>query len=219
MPTPHVCPVTEVKKECPHSDYEEIKKQKDSYQQQLTNQEKEIVQRINNTFNFQAQDLDHAINELKKLIDKPPLTVEDKAIKEELEKARGLILKLERQLQNPFFGEKIETIIKIDEKLLNENANLKIELNKQSQDYQQLAKERNRLVLQKIKDINVIKLQQLIPNAQEKVIRQNLQKARNYEELSQERNKMIVEYINQNTQQNLTSPKQLPLNNHSERVI
>jgi len=220
LPEPHTCPN---KFSCSHSDYSEIKEQNDNYQQQLDRKELEIVQLLNTAFklglNKNEKDLSKVIVEISKLIDKPPLTITDEAIKQELVQAQQTITKLEQELQTKTIGENIKEIIKIDEKLLNKNANLKIELNQQTQDYQQLAQERNKLVLQQIKDINVVKLQQLIPKLEKQTIQQNLQKAKNYEELSQERNKMIVKYLNQNTQQKLANPESLPQNNHSERVI
>ena len=81
--------------------------------------------------------------------------------------------------------------------MLNENANLKIELNQQTQDYQQLAQERNKLVLQQIKNINVEELHQLVPQVEKAIIKQFLEKTSNYEELSQKRSEFIMKHINQ----------------------
>lgn len=112
----------------------------------------------------------------------------------------------------------METIIQIDEKLLNESEGLKIELDKQTEDYQQLAQARNGLVLTRIKKINVESLYQLIPQVQKEEIKQAFQKVNNYQELSQIRNQLIMKNINQNSQQQQSlSTQTLPLN--QERVI
>src|SRR4051812_9989206 len=104
LPEPHECPV---KVDCSHTDYKEIK-------EQLKQQEK-IIQ-------TQAE-------RIKELEDKPPLTVVDETTRQNLIHSQQTITKLEKELTEKTIGEKIETIIKIDEKLLNENANLKVELN------------------------------------------------------------------------------------------
>ncbi len=212
LPEPHECPI---KIDCSaHNDYEEVKKQRDDFQTKLSSQELEIIQRLNNTFKLgldpNEKDLNQVISKLKELIDKPPLTIEDEIIKQELIKAQGIVTKLEKELTEKTIGENIKEIIKIDEKLLNENEALKVELNKKVSDYQELAQERNRLVLQEIKNINVAKLQEIMPKVKKQEIKRTLEQAKNYEELSSQRNKLIVKYI---SSQNQVMPQKSELEN------
>ncbi|CAJ0844800.1 3787_t:CDS:10 [Entrophospora sp. SA101] len=183
-------------------DRDQAQKERDAYQTQLTQQEQKIVQQLNNSFKLgldkEEKDLNKAITRIEKLIQKPPITLGYETIKEELRQAQQTITKLEKQLtEKTPFGENIKEIIQIDEKLLNENQELKIELNKQAADYQQLAKERNKLVLQQIKDINIESIIQLVPQAKKEAIKESIEKTNNYAELASERNKLISKHINQ----------------------
>jgi len=228
LPEPHTCPIVN-KFSCSHADYSEIKEQNDNYQQQLDRKELEIVQSLNTAFKLgldkNEKDLSKVIIEISKLIAKPPLTITDETIKQELAQAQQTITKLEQELQTKTTGENIKEIIKVDEKLLNEDANLKIELNQQTRDYQQLAQERNKLVLQRIKNINVEELHQLVPQVEKAIIKQFLEKTSNYEELSQKRSEFIMKHINQSQlQQQQSLFTQISLiqkeeANRSERII
>ena len=219
LPEPHTCPNNF---SCSHADYSQIKEQNDNYQQQLANQEQQIVQQLNTTFKLglspQEKNLQKAIIEISKLIAKPPLTVTDEVIKQELIQAQTTITKLEKELtEKTPRGENIKEIIQIDEQLLNRNQDLPIiELNKQISDYSQLAQERNKLVLAQIKQINVQKLCQIIPQVQKAEVQQTLAKANNYAELAQARNELIVKYLNSNQ----TLAQSLPVvPQKTERII
>ena len=104
--------------------------------------------------------------------------------------------------KNPF-GPSLEVIRETDEKLLNQILTLQVKLNQQTKDYQQLAQERNELVMKEIKNINVIRTMQLLPTAQKVEVQKAFEQAKNYDELAQERNKLIT----QNLQQKLTDRK------------
>jgi hypothetical protein len=117
-------------------------------------------------------------------------------------------------------GEKIETIIQIDEKLSEKGA-LKIELNKQTNNYQQLAEERNKLVLERIKSINIEKMVQIIPQVEKSEIKQVFESSENYEQLARARNQLIVKYLKQDLkeQQKELAPNQPTLLVSKERII
>jgi hypothetical protein len=220
LPEPHECPIIN-KAEYSHSDYEELKKQLSQKENEISEQtQREIIQRLNNTFKLglksDEKDLNKLISKIQALIDKPPLIAEDEIIKQELQKAQAIISKLEKELSKKTLGENIKEIIKIDEKLLREHEDLKIELSKKVNGYQELAEERNKLVLQEIKNINIEKMTQIIPNKSQQ-IKQSFAKANNYEELSQERNKIIVEFID--NQQQWNSSVQTSSIKKQERII
>jgi len=106
---------------------------------------------------------------------------------------------LEKQLaEKTPCKENIKEIIKIDETLLNENQSLKIELDKQINNYLQLAEQRNKQVLEQIKIINVDSTKQLLPHVKKEQIQQVIQQSKNYTEISNERNKLISRQLQQN---------------------
>ncbi|CAI2201276.1 3420_t:CDS:1, partial [Funneliformis geosporum] len=141
------------------------------------------------------------IERLKELINKPPLTLTDENIQAELVRSQELIIKLEKELAASNLGEPIENIIQIDEKLLHENETLKVNLNKQVNNYQELAQERNKLVFQEIKNINVEKLREVLPQVSREVIEKHLASAQNYTELASARNNLLVESIKSSKQE------------------
>ncbi|CAI2197654.1 178_t:CDS:2, partial [Funneliformis geosporum] len=200
--------------------------ERDSYQQQLTQQEQKIVQQLNNSLKLgldkNEKDLNKAIMEIQKLIAKPPIVTgsDCSSLQTALQAAQQTIIHLEKELkEKPTpFGESIKEIIKIDEKLLNENQILSIELNKQITNYQQLAQERNDLVLKQIKNINVEKISQLIPTAEKAEIEAIIQKSTSYADLAEQRNKLMSKYINHNSA-SLQEIHQQPQPQNKERTI
>ena len=135
---------------------------------------------------------------IQKLIQKDPSS--SQALQEQLQEAQQTINQLQNQLnQKPTssFKENIKEIIEIDEKLLNENQTLKIKLDRQATNYQQLAKERNNLVMQQIKNINIEGICRLIPQAKKEEIQENIKKASDYVDLAERRNQMIDKYVQQ----------------------
>jgi len=131
---------------------------------------------------------------------------------------------LQQQLasKNPF-GPSLEVIRETDEKLLNQILTLQVKLNQQTKDYQQLAQERNELVMKEIKNINVIRTMQLLPTAQKVEVQKAFEQAKNYDELAQERNKLITQNLQQKltTQQTVAQQKELTLiqKQRQERII
>lgn len=97
------------------------------------------------------------------------------------------------------FKENIKEIIEIDEKLLNENQSLKIKLDRQATNYQQLAKERNNLVMQQVKNINIEEICRLIPQAKKEEVQKDIKKAASYANLAERRNQIIDKYVQQNS--------------------
>ncbi|CAI2198533.1 4813_t:CDS:2, partial [Funneliformis geosporum] len=200
--------------------------ERDSYQQQLTQQEQKIVQQLNNSLKLgldkNEKDLNKAIVEIQKLIAKPPLVTgsDCSSLETALQVAQQTIIRLEKELkeQPASFGENIKEIIKIDEELLNKNQILSIELDKQITNYQQLAQERNDLVLKQIKNINVEKISQLIPAAEKAEIEAIIQKSTNYADLAEQRNKLMSKYINHNSA-SLQEIHQQPQQQNKERTI
>ncbi|CAI2197896.1 1336_t:CDS:2, partial [Funneliformis geosporum] len=57
LPEPHICPIIN-KIDCSHTDYDTIKQERDQYQQELTNQAHEFIQRLNTTFNLNLTEND-----------------------------------------------------------------------------------------------------------------------------------------------------------------
>src|SRR5207248_4442651 len=129
--------------------------------------------------------IEKVISTIRQLISPPTATDDCAGIKIALDEAQQTIAKLKEQLaEKTPFKENIKEIIKIDEKLLNENQELKIELNKQINNYLQLAEERNKQVMEQIKTINVKSIQQILPHVKKEQIQQTIQQSRNYTEIS-----------------------------------
>ena len=206
-------------------------KEKESYQNQLTEQEQQIVQQLNSTFNLKLdpaeKDLSKAIVEIQKLISKDPLvqTVDNPALQEQLNQAQETITLLQEQLTSKTtpFGQSLEVIREVDEKMLSQILSLKVELNQQSQDYQSLAQERNALAMKEITNINVIRTMQLLPSVQKTEVQKVFEQVKSYDELAQARNKLITANFQQKltTQQNDSQTNQLTLmqNQKQERII
>ena len=74
---------------------------------------------------------------------------------------------------------------------------MKIKLDRQATNYQQLAKERNNLIMQQIKNINIEGICRLIPQAKKEEIQENIKKASDYVDLAERRNQMIDKYVQQ----------------------
>jgi DNA repair exonuclease SbcCD ATPase subunit len=168
VPALHVCPP--VNKVCSYADYEEIKQQRDNYQQQYQNacqekaaQEQQITQQINQSLNLGLKEpsLEQVIERIKELINKPPNTfsggsfysvspASNKVIEKQLQEANQTILNLEQQLKDKDtpFGEDLETIKEIDLKDLAEELNIQLSIEtiqqiEQATSYSQLAAARN----------------------------------------------------------------------------
>jgi hypothetical protein len=178
-------------------------KEKETYQTQLTQREQKIVQQLNNSLKLgldkEEKDLNKAIVEIQKLIWKDPSS---QTLQEQLQEAQQTITQLQNQLnQKPTssFKENIKEIIEIDEKLLNENQSLKIKLDRQAANYQQLAKERNNLVMQQVKNINIEEICRLIPQAKKEEVQKDIKKAASYANLAERRNQIIDKYVQQNS--------------------
>jgi cellobiose-specific phosphotransferase system component IIA len=177
---PHVCPIIN-KIDCSHSDYETIKEQRDSYWQQLTNLELAIIQRLNTAFNLDEKDLNQIIIKLKELINKPPLTITNETIQQELVEAQETIIRLERELKEKAtekpvnisldtpFGEDLKKIIQIDLNGLEQELNIPLssivkEQIKNTTTYQELSSLRNK----EIKSYLEKKQTGIVTNQQEK---------------------------------------------------
>lgn len=178
-------------------------KEKETYQTQLTQREQKIVQQLNNSLKLgldkEEKDLNKAIVEIQKLIWKDPSS---QTLQEQLQETQQTITQLQNQLnQKPTssFKENIKEIIEIDEKLLNENQSLKIKLDRQATNYQQLAKERNNLVMQQVKNINIEEICRLIPQAKKEEVQKDIKKAASYANLAERRNQIIDKYVQQNS--------------------
>src|SRR6185436_5214323 len=141
--------------------------------------------------------IEKVISTIRQLINPP--TDDCVGIKIALDEAQQKITELEKQLaEKTPCKENIKEIIKIDETLLNENQSLKIELDKQINNYLQLAEQRNKQVLEQIKIINVDSTKQLLPHVKKEQIQQVIQQSKNYTEISNERNKLISRQLQQN---------------------
>ncbi|WP_147409810.1 hypothetical protein [endosymbiont GvMRE of Glomus versiforme] len=90
---------------------------------------------------------------------------------------------------------------------MKQNQNLQIDLDKQIQNYQQLAETRNKAVFKQIQNINEKKLTEILPEIQKEEIQQVIQ-ANNYNELANQRNKVIAKYINQNASELTNTQKE-----------
>lgn len=166
------------------------------------------------------RDLNKAIVEIQKLIQKDPPTgpVNNQDLQKQLQIAQKTIAQLQNQLnQKPgtLFKESIKEIIKIDEKLLNENQELKIELEKQVSNYEQFAQARNKSVMKQIKNVNIEKIHQLLPRVKKEEVQQTIEKAISYADLAERRNQIINKHI----QQNSADLQEIQQKRQKERVI
>jgi len=164
--------------------------------------------------------IEKVISTIRQLINPP--TDDCVGIKIALDEAQQKITELEKQLaEKTPCKENIKEIIKIDETLLNENQSLKIELDKQINNYLQLAEQRNKQVLEQIKIINVDSTKQLLPHVKKEQIQQVIQQSKNYTEISNERNKLISRQLQQNLndlQASQQENKELTQQQQKERI-
>ncbi|CAJ0750445.1 4843_t:CDS:1, partial [Entrophospora sp. SA101] len=183
-PAPHTCPiVNEVN--CSHADYQEIKEQRDNYQQQAQTacqekeeKEKQIIQQINQDLHLGLNNpsLKQVINRIQQLINKPPIyfTSDNGNLQKELDQANQTITRLEQELatNNTPFGENLETIKEIDLKGLVKELNIQLSPNaiqqmEQATNYQQLATTRNAEIKKHLqKDLNSL----AVANASKEII-------------------------------------------------
>jgi hypothetical protein len=111
---------------CSHTDYEEIKQQRDNYQQQVqtANQESQqkeqaIIHQINQDLhlNLKEPNLEQLITTIHQLIQKPPQTIYEEFSNPELEKklkqTQQTIFKLEQENNTPF-GEDLAVIKQLE---------------------------------------------------------------------------------------------------------
>jgi hypothetical protein len=150
-------------------------KEKENYQNQLTQQEQQIVQRLNTTFRLgldsQEKDLSKAIIEIQKLISQDPLvqTVDNPALQEQLEQAQQTITKLEQKLnQNTPFGEDLLAIKQLELTSLAELFNHQIDSAIQQQiqsatNYQQVVKARNAYLQKHLKNQAITQISPIQP--------------------------------------------------------
>ena len=198
---------------------------RDNHQNQLNNQEQQIIQKLNLTFNLkldsQEKDLNQAIIALQKLISKDPIvqTVDNSALQKELAQAQQTITLLKEQLvaKTPF-GQSLEIIRETDEKLLGKLLTLQTKLSQQTKDYEELAKERNELLFAAIKKIELKGIKNLLPHLQELKIKA-IQQTNNYQSLALERNNLIQNHLDQVSDLNIFQLQEQQEKNKKERII
>lgn len=193
----HTCsPCTLNHFDCSHTDYQEIKQQRDNYQQQtqIARQEKQqkeqqIINQINQDLhlNLANPNLETVISHIKELIGKPPLTIyaelNDTQLETKLEKAQQTITKLEQQLKETTpFGEDLKVI----------------------------------------KELEINSLEQLFKQAVDNTIKQQINQAATYQEVVSARQAFLAKHLGQQQNKVQTinyAPAELKSNHQNERII
>jgi len=166
---PHVCPIIN-KVDCSHSDYEEIKEDRDNYQTQLIQQEHKIAQELNNTLDLGLKEpnLEGIISKIRELLQKPSIiaTTYDNS---KIEQLQETIVKLEKELADnstTSFGKNLAKIKEIDLNSLEKELNIKlpeevIQQIQQATNYQQLSQARNSEIKKHLQqNLNNLEVQQ-----------------------------------------------------------